>query len=119
VANESDRQAAARDIDALETNVVLFGLRQHVAGPDSVEDLIAMIKRRTAILERRRFPRLAPRQAIRIGAIVLLAHLLLRPAARSEVLDGVSRGARSLMEQVRELGDCLSADGECDYAEGD
>jgi biopolymer transport protein ExbB/TolQ len=39
-----DYEAAAKvlqDIDALETNVVLFGLRQHVAGPDSVEDLMA------------------------------------------------------------------------------
>jgi biopolymer transport protein ExbB/TolQ len=40
---ERDYAKAARALsayDALETRVVLFGLREHAAGPDSVEDLI-------------------------------------------------------------------------------
>jgi biopolymer transport protein ExbB/TolQ len=38
-----DYEAAARVLqpfDSLETNVVLFGLRKHAAGPDAVEDLM-------------------------------------------------------------------------------
>jgi biopolymer transport protein ExbB/TolQ len=40
---KKDYDAAAKVLqgfDALETNVVLFGLRQHAAGPDAVADLI-------------------------------------------------------------------------------
>jgi biopolymer transport protein ExbB/TolQ len=41
---KKDYDAAAKVLqgfDALETNVVLFGLRQHAAGPDAVADLIS------------------------------------------------------------------------------
>lgn len=41
---EEDYSRAARvleEIDSLETNVVLFGLREHVSGPDAVEDLMS------------------------------------------------------------------------------
>jgi biopolymer transport protein ExbB/TolQ len=40
---KQDYESAARvleKIDSLETNVVLFGLRRHAAGPDAVEDLM-------------------------------------------------------------------------------
>jgi biopolymer transport protein ExbB len=33
--------AALQRFDTLETNVVLFGLREHSAGPDAVEDLVS------------------------------------------------------------------------------
>jgi biopolymer transport protein ExbB/TolQ len=33
--------AVLKGTDALETNAVLFGLRQHAAGPDAVEDLVS------------------------------------------------------------------------------
>jgi biopolymer transport protein ExbB/TolQ len=41
---KNDYEAASavlRAQDSLETNAVLFGLRQHAAGPDAVEDLVS------------------------------------------------------------------------------
>lgn len=42
--SDNDYKAAARVLEAfdtLETNVVLFGLREHTTGPDAVEDLMS------------------------------------------------------------------------------
>ena len=54
--DKGDYEAAATllgSYDSLPTNVVLFGLRDHHKGPDSVEDLLAAATRR----ERARFER--------------------------------------------------------------
>jgi len=48
-----------RSFDTLETNVVLFGLRDHAQGPDSVEELISGAMRREKARYDRRLPFLA------------------------------------------------------------